>query len=135
LSLGQGPRRFFSHRTKRYIKTLKLFSLNSFHPFKKKVAFITGGGNGLGKGITSAGSSRGAQCVMKACQRIDVLKTTAEQELEDLNKFLADEWCKDGIQFDVIQPRPIKTKVIIPFELMEQSLDLMVERKNFRRIQ
>ncbi|XP_075406736.1 2,4-dienoyl-CoA reductase [(3E)-enoyl-CoA-producing], mitochondrial isoform X2 [Tenrec ecaudatus] len=46
--------------------------------FQGKVAFITGGGTGLGKGMTTVLSSLGAQCVI-ASRNIDVLKTTAEE--------------------------------------------------------
>lgn len=46
--------------------------------FQGKVAFITGGGTGLGRGMAALLSSLGAQCVI-ASRKIDVLKATAEQ--------------------------------------------------------
>ncbi|KAI4873972.1 hypothetical protein NFI96_009475 [Prochilodus magdalenae] len=46
--------------------------------FKDKVAFITGGGTGLGRGMTSTLSSLGAKCVI-ASRNLDVLKQTAEE--------------------------------------------------------
>ncbi|KAJ7338984.1 hypothetical protein JRQ81_012886 [Phrynocephalus forsythii] len=46
--------------------------------FNGKVAFITGGGTGLGKGMASALSSMGAVCVI-ASRKLDVLKQTAEE--------------------------------------------------------
>ncbi|KAK7147060.1 hypothetical protein R3I94_009797 [Phoxinus phoxinus] len=46
--------------------------------FKNKVAFITGGGTGLGKAMTTALSSLGAECVI-ASRNLDVLKKTAEE--------------------------------------------------------
>uniref|UniRef100_A0A8B9H154 2,4-dienoyl-CoA reductase [(3E)-enoyl-CoA-producing], mitochondrial n=2 Tax=Astyanax mexicanus TaxID=7994 RepID=A0A8B9H154_ASTMX len=46
--------------------------------FKNKVAFITGGGTGLGKGMTTTLSSLGAECVI-ASRSLDVLKQTAEE--------------------------------------------------------
>uniref|UniRef100_A0AAR2LAP9 2,4-dienoyl-CoA reductase [(3E)-enoyl-CoA-producing], mitochondrial n=1 Tax=Pygocentrus nattereri TaxID=42514 RepID=A0AAR2LAP9_PYGNA len=46
--------------------------------FKNKVAFITGGGTGLGKGMTFTLSSLGAECVI-ASRNLDVLKATAEE--------------------------------------------------------
>ncbi|XP_077073799.1 2,4-dienoyl-CoA reductase [(3E)-enoyl-CoA-producing], mitochondrial isoform X2 [Siphateles boraxobius] len=46
--------------------------------FKNKVAFITGGGTGLGKAMTTALSLLGAECVI-ASRNLDVLKKTAEE--------------------------------------------------------
>ncbi|XP_060776666.1 2,4-dienoyl-CoA reductase, mitochondrial [Neoarius graeffei] len=46
--------------------------------FQNKVAFITGGGTGLGKGMTTALSALGAQCVI-ASRKLDVLQQTAEE--------------------------------------------------------
>ncbi|KAL6065802.1 hypothetical protein STEG23_019507 [Scotinomys teguina] len=46
--------------------------------FQGKVAFITGGGTGLGKAMTTFLSSLGAQCVI-ASRNIDVLNATAEE--------------------------------------------------------
>ncbi|XP_032326129.1 2,4-dienoyl-CoA reductase, mitochondrial isoform X3 [Camelus ferus] len=84
---GRGPRRFFSYGTQIY-QTTDAFQSKFFPPvqnvmlppnsFQGKVAFITGGGTGLGKGMTTHLSSLGAQCVI-ASRKIDVLKATAEQ--------------------------------------------------------
>ncbi|XP_008106616.1 2,4-dienoyl-CoA reductase [(3E)-enoyl-CoA-producing], mitochondrial isoform X2 [Anolis carolinensis] len=52
-----------------------MLSPDAFHG---KVAFITGGGTGLGKGMASALSSMGAECVI-ASRKLDVLKQTAEE--------------------------------------------------------
>ncbi|KAM4705460.1 2,4-dienoyl-CoA reductase [(3E)-enoyl-CoA-producing], mitochondrial [Rhinophrynus dorsalis] len=46
--------------------------------FKGKVAFITGGGTGLGKGMTMALSKLGAVCVISS-RKLDVLKGTADE--------------------------------------------------------
>lgn len=46
--------------------------------FKNKVAFITGGGTGLGKAMTTTLSSLGAECVI-ASRSLDVLKKTADE--------------------------------------------------------
>ncbi|KAJ6663954.1 hypothetical protein lerEdw1_008908 [Lerista edwardsae] len=46
--------------------------------FQGKVAFITGGGTGLGKGMTTALSRLGAECVI-ASRKLDVLEKTAEE--------------------------------------------------------
>uniref|UniRef100_A0A4W5NEA9 2,4-dienoyl CoA reductase 1, mitochondrial n=1 Tax=Hucho hucho TaxID=62062 RepID=A0A4W5NEA9_9TELE len=46
--------------------------------YKGKVAFITGGGTGLGKGMTTTLSALGAECVI-ASRKLDVLKKTAEE--------------------------------------------------------
>uniref|UniRef100_W5MW15 2,4-dienoyl-CoA reductase [(3E)-enoyl-CoA-producing], mitochondrial n=1 Tax=Lepisosteus oculatus TaxID=7918 RepID=W5MW15_LEPOC len=46
--------------------------------FKNKVAFITGGGTGLGKGMAATLSALGAECVI-ASRKLDVLKQTAEE--------------------------------------------------------
>nr|KAF6326219.1 2,4-dienoyl-CoA reductase 1 [Pipistrellus kuhlii] len=45
--------------------------------FRGKVAFITGGGTGLGRGMTTLLSSLGARCVI-ASRKTDVLRATAE---------------------------------------------------------
>uniref|UniRef100_A0A8C8YUT2 2,4-dienoyl-CoA reductase [(3E)-enoyl-CoA-producing], mitochondrial n=1 Tax=Prolemur simus TaxID=1328070 RepID=A0A8C8YUT2_PROSS len=72
--------------------------------FQGKVAFITGGGTGLGKGITTLLSSLGAQCVI-ASRKIDVLKSTAEQiSSQTGNKVHA-------IQCDVRDPEMVKNAV------------------------
>ncbi|KAM4790948.1 2,4-dienoyl-CoA reductase [(3E)-enoyl-CoA-producing], mitochondrial isoform 3-T3 [Cyanocitta cristata] len=46
--------------------------------FQGKVAFITGGGTGIGKGMTTTLSSLGAKCVI-ASRKLDVLKGTADE--------------------------------------------------------
>lgn len=46
--------------------------------FNNKVAFITGGGTGLGRAMTTTLSQLGAQCVI-ASRKLDVLKQTAEE--------------------------------------------------------
>ncbi|XP_077208070.1 2,4-dienoyl-CoA reductase [(3E)-enoyl-CoA-producing], mitochondrial [Paroedura picta] len=46
--------------------------------FEGKVAFITGGGTGIGKGMTTVLSHLGAECVI-ASRKLDVLKQTAEE--------------------------------------------------------
>ncbi|XP_054451335.1 2,4-dienoyl-CoA reductase [(3E)-enoyl-CoA-producing], mitochondrial [Pteronotus mesoamericanus] len=86
-AVGHGPRRFFSYGTRIY-QNSNAFQSKFFPAFQKvmlppnsfqgKVAFITGGGTGLGRGMTSLLSSLGAHCVI-ASRNFDVLKTTAEQ--------------------------------------------------------
>ncbi|TKC35944.1 hypothetical protein EI555_001699, partial [Monodon monoceros] len=72
--------------------------------FQGKVAFITGGGTGLGKGMTTHLSSLGAQCVI-ASRKIDVLKATAEQiSSQTGNKVHA-------IQCDVRDPGMVQSTV------------------------
>ncbi|XP_004767037.1 2,4-dienoyl-CoA reductase [(3E)-enoyl-CoA-producing], mitochondrial isoform X1 [Mustela putorius furo] len=83
-----GPRRFFSYGTKILYQNNEAFQSKFFKPIQKamlppnsfqgKVAFLTGGGTGLGKGMTTLLSSLGAQCVI-ASRKIDVLKETAEE--------------------------------------------------------
>ncbi|XP_070822351.1 2,4-dienoyl-CoA reductase [(3E)-enoyl-CoA-producing], mitochondrial [Chaetodon trifascialis] len=46
--------------------------------FNNRVAFITGGGTGLGRTMTTALSQLGAQCVI-ASRKLDVLQQTAEE--------------------------------------------------------
>ncbi|XP_042371049.1 2,4-dienoyl-CoA reductase [(3E)-enoyl-CoA-producing], mitochondrial-like, partial [Plectropomus leopardus] len=46
--------------------------------FNNKVAFITGGGTGLGRAMTATLSQLGAQCVI-ASRKLDVLQKTAEE--------------------------------------------------------
>ncbi|XP_049710465.1 2,4-dienoyl-CoA reductase [(3E)-enoyl-CoA-producing], mitochondrial [Elephas maximus indicus] len=82
------PRRFFSYGTKILYQNTEASRSEFFPPLQKamlppnsfqgKVAFITGGGTGLGKGMTTVLSSLGAQCVI-ASRNIDVLKATAEE--------------------------------------------------------
>lgn len=72
--------------------------------FQGKVAFITGGGTGLGKGMTTLLSSLGAQCVI-ASRKIDVLKATAEEiSSQTGNKVHA-------IQCDVRDPERVQSTV------------------------
>nr|XP_055142696.1 2,4-dienoyl-CoA reductase [(3E)-enoyl-CoA-producing], mitochondrial isoform X4 [Symphalangus syndactylus] len=79
---------FFSYGTKILYQNTEALQSKFFSPLQKamlppnsfqgKVAFITGGGTGLGKGMTTLLSSLGAQCVI-ASRKMDVLKATAEQ--------------------------------------------------------
>ncbi|NWH59108.1 DECR protein, partial [Geococcyx californianus] len=72
--------------------------------FQGKVAFITGGGTGIGKGMTTTLSSLGAQCVI-ASRKLDVLKETAEEVSSKTgNKVHA-------IQCDVRDPVSVKNAV------------------------
>ncbi|KAM3927708.1 2,4-dienoyl-CoA reductase [(3E)-enoyl-CoA-producing], mitochondrial [Leptodactylus fuscus] len=72
--------------------------------FKGKVAFITGGGTGLGKGMTTMLSKLGATCVI-ASRKLDVLKATAaEITSETGNKVHA-------VQCDVRDPESVKKTV------------------------
>ncbi|CAK6438678.1 unnamed protein product [Pipistrellus nathusii] len=84
---GRGPRRFFSYGTDILYQSSDAFQSKFFPPLQKamlppdsfqgKVAFITGGGTGLGRGMTTLLSSLGARCVI-ASRKIDVLRATAE---------------------------------------------------------
>ncbi|XP_045310262.1 2,4-dienoyl-CoA reductase [(3E)-enoyl-CoA-producing], mitochondrial [Leopardus geoffroyi] len=114
LTRGQGPRRFFSYGTKILYQNLEAFQSKFFPPLRKpilppdsfqgKVAFITGGGTGLGKGMTALLSSLGAQCVI-ASRKIDVLKDTAEQiSSQTGNKVHA-------VQCDVRDPEMVQNTV------------------------
>lgn len=111
---GRGPRRFFRYGTKILYQNNEGFQSKFFPPFQKvmlppnsfqgKVAFITGGGTGLGKGMTTHLSSLGAQCVI-ASRKIDVLKATAEQiSSQTGNKVHA-------IQCDVRDPGMVQSTV------------------------
>ncbi|NXT59815.1 DECR protein, partial [Chaetops frenatus] len=72
--------------------------------FQGKVAFVTGGGTGLGKGMTTALSSLGAKCVI-ASRKLDVLKGTADEiSSKTGNKVHA-------IQCDVRDPVSVKNAV------------------------
>lgn len=72
--------------------------------FKNKVAFITGGGTGLGRGMTATLSSLGAECVI-ASRKLDVLeKTAAEISEQTGNKVHA-------LQCDVRDPASIEAAV------------------------
>uniref|UniRef100_A0A8C9DF04 2,4-dienoyl-CoA reductase [(3E)-enoyl-CoA-producing], mitochondrial n=1 Tax=Prolemur simus TaxID=1328070 RepID=A0A8C9DF04_PROSS len=105
---------FFSYGTKILYQNIEAVQSKFFPPLRKamlppnsfqgKVAFITGGGTGLGKGITTLLSSLGAQCVI-ASRKIDVLKSTAEQiSSQTGNKVHA-------IQCDVRDPEMVKNAV------------------------
>ncbi|KQK75546.1 hypothetical protein AAES_144079 [Amazona aestiva] len=72
--------------------------------FQGKVAFVTGGGTGIGKGMTTTLSSLGATCVI-ASRKLDVLKATAEEiSSKTGNKVHA-------IQCDVRDPVSVKNAV------------------------
>uniref|UniRef100_A0A4W4HBY6 2,4-dienoyl-CoA reductase [(3E)-enoyl-CoA-producing], mitochondrial n=1 Tax=Electrophorus electricus TaxID=8005 RepID=A0A4W4HBY6_ELEEL len=72
--------------------------------FKNKVAFITGGGTGLGKSMTATLSALGAECVI-ASRKLDVLKQTAEEiSHQTCNKVYA-------VQCDVRNPASVKAAV------------------------
>uniref|UniRef100_UPI002443B31D 2,4-dienoyl-CoA reductase [(3E)-enoyl-CoA-producing], mitochondrial isoform X3 n=1 Tax=Nyctereutes procyonoides TaxID=34880 RepID=UPI002443B31D len=112
---GRGPRRFFSYGTQMLYQNNEAFQSKFFPPLQKamlppnsfqgKVAFITGGGTGLGKGMTALLSSLGAQCVI-ASRNIDVLKDTAEQiSSQTGNKVHA-------IQCDVRNPEMVQKTVL-----------------------
>ncbi|XP_049638081.1 2,4-dienoyl-CoA reductase [(3E)-enoyl-CoA-producing], mitochondrial [Suncus etruscus] len=85
---GLRLQRFFSHGTQILHQSIDAPRAKFFPPllkamlppnsFQGKVAFITGGGTGLGKGMTTVLSSLGAQCVI-ASRNIDVLKATAQE--------------------------------------------------------
>lgn len=72
--------------------------------YKNKVAFITGGGTGLGKGMTTTLSALGAECVI-ASRKLDVLQKTAEEITSQTgNKVHA-------VQCDVRDPKSIEAAV------------------------
>uniref|UniRef100_H0WKP2 2,4-dienoyl-CoA reductase [(3E)-enoyl-CoA-producing], mitochondrial n=1 Tax=Otolemur garnettii TaxID=30611 RepID=H0WKP2_OTOGA len=107
-------RNFFSYGTKTLYQNTEAVQSKFFPPLQKamllpnsfqgKVAFITGGGTGLGKGMTTLLSSLGAQCVI-ASRKMDVLKATAEQiSSQTGNKVHA-------IQCDVRDPEVVKNTV------------------------
>lgn len=111
---GFGPQRFFRHGTQIFYQSTEASQSKFFPPLQKvmlppnsfqgKVAFITGGGTGLGKGMTTILSSLGAQCVI-ASRKIDVLKATAEQiSSQTGNKVHA-------IQCDVRDPNMVQNTV------------------------
>ncbi|XP_038965094.1 2,4-dienoyl-CoA reductase [(3E)-enoyl-CoA-producing], mitochondrial isoform X1 [Rattus norvegicus] len=101
LPCDPGPQRFFSFGTKTLYQSIDAPQSKFFPPilkpmlppnaFQGKVAFITGGGTGLGKAMTTFLSSLGAQCVIAS-------------------RSLAAEWGRYGMRFNIIQPGPIKTK-------------------------
>ncbi|KAJ8288449.1 hypothetical protein COCON_G00011080 [Conger conger] len=69
--------------------------------FKNKVAFITGGGTGLGKGMTTTLSTLGAKCVI-ASRKLDVLKQTAEEISSQTGNEV------HAVQCDVRDPSSVK---------------------------
>eukprot|EP00076_Gallus_gallus_P047564 XP_418328.1 2,4-dienoyl-CoA reductase, mitochondrial [Gallus gallus] len=109
-----GTRRFFSCGSNVLLQESKVPQAAFFSPLQKvmlppnsfqgKVAFVTGGGTGIGKGITTALSSLGATCVI-ASRKLDVLKGTAEEiSSKTGNKVHA-------IQCDVRDPASVKNAV------------------------
>ncbi|KAJ1192965.1 hypothetical protein NDU88_002271 [Pleurodeles waltl] len=109
-----GTKRLFSHGTRPLCQSKDLPQASFFPPlqtvmlppnsFKGKVAFITGGGTGLGKGMTLALSSLGAECVI-ASRNIDVLKQTANEIASETgNKVHA-------VQCNVRDPEAVKNAV------------------------
>uniref|UniRef100_A0A8B9DGE9 2,4-dienoyl-CoA reductase [(3E)-enoyl-CoA-producing], mitochondrial n=1 Tax=Anser cygnoides TaxID=8845 RepID=A0A8B9DGE9_ANSCY len=113
LSLA-GGRRFFSRGPNVLLQDSNAPQAAFFSPLQKvmlppntfqgKVAFVTGGGTGLGKGMTTALSSLGAKCVI-ASRKLDVLKGTAEEiSSKTGNKVYA-------IQCDVRDPVSVKNAV------------------------
>ncbi|XP_068942782.1 2,4-dienoyl-CoA reductase [(3E)-enoyl-CoA-producing], mitochondrial [Petaurus breviceps papuanus] len=113
-AVGFPPQRLFSCGTKGLYKSSDGEQAKFFQPLKKvmlppnsfqgKVAFITGGGTGIGKGMTTVFSSLGATCVI-ASRNVDVLKTAAEEiSSQTGNKVHA-------IQCDVRNPEMVKNTV------------------------
>lgn len=79
------------------------------HTFNGKVAFITGGGTGLGKGMAKMLSALGAQVVI-ASRKLKVLEETAlEITKETGNKVLP-------VQMDVRDPKSVKAGVDLTVE-------------------
>ncbi|XP_050748292.1 2,4-dienoyl-CoA reductase [(3E)-enoyl-CoA-producing], mitochondrial isoform X1 [Gymnogyps californianus] len=72
--------------------------------FQGKVAFITGGGTGIGKGITTTLSSLGATCVI-ASRKLDVLKGAAEEISSKTGSKV------HAVQCDVRDPVSVKNAV------------------------
>ncbi|XP_005362391.1 2,4-dienoyl-CoA reductase, mitochondrial [Microtus ochrogaster] len=110
-----GPLRFFSYGTKTLYQSIDAPQSKFFQPrlkpmlppntFQGKVAFITGGGTGLGKAMTTFLSSLGAQCVI-ASRNLDVLKATAEEiSSQTGNKVHA-------IRCDVRDPEMVRNTVL-----------------------
>ncbi|XP_055655707.1 2,4-dienoyl-CoA reductase [(3E)-enoyl-CoA-producing], mitochondrial [Falco peregrinus] len=109
-----GIRRFFSRGPNVLLQDSNAPQAAFFSPLQKamlppntfqgKVAFITGGGTGIGKGMTTTLSSLGAVCVI-ASRKLDVLKGTAEEiSSKTGNKVHA-------IQCDVREPVSVKNAV------------------------
>ncbi|KAJ8784777.1 hypothetical protein J1605_007804 [Eschrichtius robustus] len=132
---GRGPRRFFRYGTKILYQNNEDFQSNFFPPFQKvmlppnsfqgKVAFITGGGTGLGKGMTTHLSILGAQCVI-ASRKIDALKATAEQiSSQTGNKVHA-------IQCDVRDPGMVQSTVLELIKVIgHPDVSVMVMRRKY----
>ncbi|NXY90999.1 DECR protein, partial [Alcedo cyanopectus] len=72
--------------------------------FQGKVAFITGGGTGIGKGMTTTLSSLGAKCVI-ASRNLDVLKGTASEISSKTGNEV------HAVQCDVRDPGSVKNAV------------------------
>ncbi|XP_061117897.1 2,4-dienoyl-CoA reductase [(3E)-enoyl-CoA-producing], mitochondrial-like isoform X2 [Conger conger] len=72
--------------------------------FKNKVAFITGGGTGLGKGMTTTLSTLGAKCFI-ASRKLDVLKQTAKEISNQTGNEVY------AVQCDVRDPSSVKACV------------------------
>ncbi|XP_053571162.1 2,4-dienoyl-CoA reductase [(3E)-enoyl-CoA-producing], mitochondrial [Bombina bombina] len=72
--------------------------------FKGKVAFITGGGTGLGKGMTTALSRLGAECVISS-RKLDVLTETAKEIASETGNKV------HPVQCDVRDPDSVKKAV------------------------
>ncbi|XP_030072234.1 2,4-dienoyl-CoA reductase [(3E)-enoyl-CoA-producing], mitochondrial [Microcaecilia unicolor] len=106
--------RFFNHGTKVLYQSKVLPQAKLFPPlqtvmlppnsFKGKVAFITGGGTGIGKGMTMALSSLGAECII-ASRNIDVLKETAKEISSKTGNAV------HAVQCDVRDPVSVKKAV------------------------
>ncbi|NXD66201.1 DECR protein, partial [Eolophus roseicapillus] len=93
--------------------------------FQGKVAFVTGGGTGIGKGMTTTLSSLGATCVI-ASRKLDVLKATAEEiSSKTGNKVRA-------IQCDVRDPVSVKNAVAEVIQVAgHPDVSVPVKGKNF----
>ncbi|XP_010127175.1 PREDICTED: 2,4-dienoyl-CoA reductase, mitochondrial-like [Chlamydotis macqueenii] len=93
--------------------------------FQGKVAFITGGGTGIGKGMTTTLSSLGATCVI-ASRKLDVLKGTAEEiSSKTGNKVHA-------IQCDVRDPVSVKNAVAEVIKVAgHPDVSVLVKGENF----
>uniref|UniRef100_A0A672FC55 2,4-dienoyl-CoA reductase [(3E)-enoyl-CoA-producing], mitochondrial n=1 Tax=Salarias fasciatus TaxID=181472 RepID=A0A672FC55_SALFA len=86
--------------------------------FNNKVAFITGGGTGLGRAMTTTLSQLGAQCVI-ASRKLDVLQQTAEEiGKETGNKVHA-------VQCDVRDPQAV-SKCVDQIEALAGLPDVII---------